>query len=454
MVAKTASETPLDRMPPVDLAAEKGVLGSILFAPEVADEVLGILQPGDFYSLANRAMFEQMMEIHNSGKRVDCTLLVDRLKKQKQLDFIGGIAYVMEIADCTPHAANAVYYSRIVREKSTLRSLIKSCTESLKEAFDELGEAEEVLANAESRIFAIAERNTEGEQHSIQESLAGIFHNGSPKYIAGIETGYSAVDSILGGMRPQEIAILGARPSQGKTALALNIAENLAIEQQKHVFFVSLEMSRLELAARLLCSRGRIDSYRFHADILNQAEKIAATKTHAEIASRAKMVIDDSPGRRVSDIAAAARRMKRKAALDIIIIDYLQLITPDNRREPRQEQVASISRRLKNVAKELDIPMLVLCQLNRQAEAEKPKLSHLRESGAIEQDADKVMFIYRVKDQPAEIIVAKNRNGRIGEAKLTWQPHFTRFSSFEDERHHKNEWASYNNYDNGLDEEF
>lgn len=444
----------IDRPPPYDLDAEKCVLGSILYQPAVADEVVGILQPADFHSPAHQAIYAQMLEIHNSGKYVDGTLLMDRLKKNKQLEIVGGVAYLMEVAECTPHAANAVHYSRIVREKSTLRSLIHSCGESLQEAHDERGDAEEILSRAESRIFAIAERNTEGEQHSIQESLAGIFHNGSPKYIAGIETGFSAVDVILGGMRAQELTILGARPSQGKTALALNIAENLSIEQEKHVFVVSLEMSRFELAARLLCSRGRIDSYRFHADILNQAEKVAATKTHNEIATRAKLVVDDSPGRRVSDIAAAARRMKRKGQLDIIIIDYLQLITPDNRREPRQEQVASISRRLKSVAKELDIPMLVLCQLNRQAEAEKPKLSHLRESGAIEQDADKVMFIYRVKDQPAEIIVAKNRNGRIGEAKLTWQPHFTRFSSFEDEKHYKNEWASYSNYDNGLDEEF
>lgn len=451
----------LDRLPPQNLEAEKGAIGSILYEPAVADDIVGIVQPTDFYSDANRILFERIMEMHNAGKRVDATLLHERLKKTKEIDVVGGLAYLMEVAECTPHAANGVYYSRIVREKSTLRSIIRAATEDLRESFEDTDTAEEILARAESRIFAISERNTEGEQHSIQESLACIFTSGSPKYIAGLETGYMELDAILGGMRPQEFVVLGARPSLGKTALALNISEHLAMNEGKSVLFVSLEMSRTELAARLLCSRGRIDSYRFHADILTQAEKEAATKAHGEMAAKAKIWIDDSPGRRVSDIASAARRMKRKNQLDIIIVDYLQLITPDSRREPRHEQVGFISRRLKGIAKEIDVPVLCLCQLNRQAENEKPKLAHLRESGAIEQDADKVIFIHReIPKKQGEhvdptIIVAKNRNGRLGEVELIWRPHFTRFESKAAEKHCKEHWSQFNDYqDYGLDGEF
>lgn len=450
-----ARESQSDRPLPSSIDAEMGVLGSILFEPSVADEVSGLLHPDDFMSPAHQTLFTRIMEIHNSGKRVDQTLLLDKLNRTKELEVVGGVPYLIEVIECTPHAANAMYYAKIVRDRSILRSLVLESNEIINEAYEGAGDAEEVVATAESRIFAISDRGVEGQQFSIQESLAGIFgSDGAPKYIAGLETGFPDLDVILGGMRPQELIILGARPSQGKTALALNITERLSMDQDKSVLFMSLEMSRGELAARLLCSRGRIDSYRFHADILNENEKRAAVKAHGEIATKAKLWIDDSPGRRVSDIAAAARRLKRKKQLDVIVVDYLQLITPDSRKEPRHEQVGAISRRLKGIAKELDVPVFCLCQLNRQAENEKPKLAHLRESGSIEQDADKVMFIYRAEKADPLIIVAKNRNGRCGEATLLWQPHFTRFENKASQRQCRNEWSEYNNYDNGLDEEF
>ncbi len=438
----------LDRQPPFNLDAEKGVLGSILLLPDVCDDIALILRPGDFYDEAHQKLYTQIQALHDAGRRVDMTLLVEKLRAAGEFEFIGGVAYLAEITRSVPHAGNAEYYARIVHDKSTLRSLIHSSTDILRDAYDESVDAREMLSRAEEKIFSILGDKGTGQTASISD----ILHKAMERIDArmqnkhmqgGIETGFTDLDNLTGGLHDSELVILAARPSMGKTALAMNIAENVAIDLRVPVLFVSLEMSSLELADRLLCSRARVDSQRLRNGTISNDDRRKLVEQAGEI-STAPLFVDDSPSRNMTEIAATARRLKRKNELGIIVIDYLQLIDPDNPRDQRQEQVARIARRLKGLARELAVPVLCLAQLNRQAEAAKenrPRLSHLRESGAIEQDADLVMFVHRdeyyetneedkarVAGQ-ADIIVAKQRNGPVGDVKLTWLSKFTRFEN-------------------------
>jgi replicative DNA helicase len=436
----------LDRQPPCNLEAEKGVLGSILLLPEVCDEVALIVRPADFYDEANQKLFAHMQSIHDAGRRIDLTLLVERLNSAGDYELIGGAGYLAEVARSVPHAANAAHYAQIVHDKATLRSLIHSSTDILRDAYDETSDARDMLNRAEERIFSILG----GQGTGRTETISDILHKAMDRIDArmsnlhmhgGIETGFRDLDSRTGGLHNSELAILAARPSMGKTALALNIAEYVSIELNLPVLFVSLEMSSLELADRLLCSRARVDSHLLRNGMISNEDRRKLVEKAGEI-SQAPLYVDDTPSRNMTEIAATARRLKRKQKLGLVVIDYLQLIDADNPKDSRQEQVARIARRLKGMARELEIPVLCLAQLNRQAEVAKenrPRLSHLRESGAIEQDADLVMFVHRdeyyesseearaaVAGQ-ADIIVAKQRNGPTGEVKLAWLSKFTRF---------------------------
>ena len=303
---------------------------------------------------------------------------------------------------------------------------------------------------AEEKIFAILERRSSAEAKPIQSVLEEVMVRMDARMrhehtVGGVETGFTDLDSLCGGLHNSELVILAARPSMGKTAFAMNIAENVAINLKLPVLFVSLEMASIELADRLLCSASQVNGHRLRNGTISQEDRRRLVQKSSEIGT-APLFIDDTPSRTLTEIAAVARRLKRKQGLALIVIDYLQLIEPDNPRDPRQEQVARIARRLKGMSRELDIPVLCLAQLNRQAEASRdnrPRLNHLRESGAIEQDADVVMFVHReeyyqtndedrerVRGQ-AEIIIAKQRNGPIGDIKLLWQHDFTRFVSLE-----------------------
>lgn len=438
----------LDRLPPQNLEAEKGVLGSLLLVPEVCDDVALLLRAEDFYSHANQIIYSHLLALHNDGRHGDITLLVDRLTKEGDLESIGGIDYLGQVAQSVPTAANAVYYAEIVRDKATLRALIHASTDILREAYDQSLEARELLSRAEEKVFAILEQKGTADVAPLEDVLhqamdridARLMKGGG---IGGMSTGFADLDGMTGGLHENELVIIAARPSMGKTAFAANIAEHVSIKDNVATLFVSLEMSRLELAERMLCSHGRINGHKLRNGFISPVDRKKLVEASARM-SQAPLFIDDSPSRTMTEIAATARRLKRRSNLALIVIDYLQLIEPDNPKDPRQEQVAKIARRLKGLARELKVPVVCLAQLNRQAEVSRdnrPRLSHLRESGAIEQDADVVMFVHRdeyyqtneedrarVAGQ-ADIILAKQRNGPVGEVKLSWLQDYTRFEN-------------------------
>lgn len=443
----------LARQPPFDLDAEMGVIGSILLFPEACDEIAS-LKADDFYDDKNRKIYEVLRDMHDSGDKIDITLLVSRLRTQDEYEKVGGAAYLAELSSSVANAAHIVYYADIVCEKAIYRKLIQSSTEVLTSAYQQESSAKELCAQAEQKVFAIMD----GRSSQSVLTMSDVLHQAMDRMEARLrdedlegsaESGFTRFDEMTGGMHNGELLILAARPSMGKTALAMNMGEHVAIQQQLPVLFVSLEMSGIELADRMLCSLARVNGHRLRNGTISADDRDRLMRKANEI-SQAPLFVDDSPSRTVSEIAAAARRIKRREeALGLIIIDYLQLIEPDNSRDPRQEQVAKIARRLKGLARELEVPLLCLSQLNRQAEDSKdhrPKLSHLRESGAIEQDADVVMFVHREEyyhrgdDRAqfagqAEIIISKQRNGPIGDVELTWEADFTRFSDRAPDRH-------------------
>jgi replicative DNA helicase len=345
-------------------------------------------------------------------------------------------------------AAHAEYYAKIVRDKATLRELIHASTEVLRDAYDPTLDPRELLGRAEEKIFAVHDRRSSDQVASMQDILIEAFEQIDKRLeqgsASGTPTGYIDLDEMTGGLHESELIILAARPSMGKTAFASNIADRVCVDSNTTTLFVSLEMARVELAQRMLCARGKINGKKFRGGYMSGEDRDRLVKASAEL-SKAPLFIDDTPSRTITEIAACARRLKRKAKLGLIVIDYLQLIEPENSRDPRQEQVAKIARRLKGLAREMKVPVLCLAQLNRQAEATKdnrPRMSHLRESGAIEQDADVVMFVHReeyyhTKEEAlaqdlvgkAEIIVSKQRNGPTGEVKLLWLQDFTLFEN-------------------------
>lgn len=456
---ETSAAEILQRQQPFDLEAEMGVIGSVLLMPEISDEIAS-LRADDFFDDANRKIYETLREMHDTGEKIDITLLVSKLRTSGDYEKVGGAAYLAKLSASVPNAAHAVYYADIVTEKAVYRKLIASSTEILKDSYEQNSSAKELCAQAEQKIFAIMDGRSSQSVHSISD----VLHEAMDRMEArlrddydsgGAESGFTQFDEMTGGLHSGELIILAARPSMGKTALAMNVGEHVSINQKLPVLFVSLEMSGIELADRMLCSLSRVNGHRLRNGTISTDDRERLVRKANEI-SQAPLFVDDSPSRTVSEIAAAARRIKRREGeLGMIVIDYLQLIEPDNSRDPRQEQVAKIARRLKGIARELSVPLLCLSQLNRQAEDSKdhrPRLSHLRESGAIEQDADVVMFVHREEyyhrgDEKAqfagqaEIIIAKQRNGPIGDVELTWEADFTRFSDRAPERH--NEFDDY-----------
>ena len=439
---------PRDR--PANVDAERAVLGSILLKPDVCDDIALVVRAEDFSDESHQLLYRHLLDLHDSGKRIDATIVVERLKTQGDFERIGGAAALADVVQAVPHAAHATHYAVIVRDKALLRSLIDAGTDILRDAYDASDEPRQLLARAEEKIFSILERRSSAEAKPIQSVLEEVMVRMDARMkhehtIGGVETGFTDLDQLCGGLHNSELVILAARPSMGKTAFAMNIAEHAAINLKQPVLFVSLEMAALELADRLLCSAAQVNGHRLRNGTISQEDRRRLVQKSSEIGS-APLFIDDTPSRTLTEIAAVARRLKRKQGLSMIVIDYLQLIEPDNPRDPRQEQVARIARRLKGMSRELDIPVLCLAQLNRQAEVSRdnrPRLNHLRESGAIEQDADVVMFVHReeyyqtndedrerVRGQ-AEIIIAKQRNGPIGDVKLLWQHDFTRFVNLE-----------------------
>jgi replicative DNA helicase len=431
-------------LPPQNIEAEQGVLGSILLDNDVLHDVVGQLNVEDFYRDAHQVVYRAVRDLYDLGKPIDTTILADELTRRDQLKAVGGEDYLAEIINSVPHAANAKFYAQIVRQKSVSRQLIESAYEMLTDGYSNNFTAEQLLEAAERRVFAIAEDQTKGDTVELKDVVTKAMdriaaRSESRHPVTGIASGYFDLDDITGGFQPEQLIILAARPSMGKTAFALNCCDHASVELKVPVLFVSLEMGQLELAERLLCARSKVDGHKLRTgQNLGTREMTLLGKGYEELRA-SPMFIDDTPARTMLQITANARRLKLRQRLGLVVVDYIQLIDSEETRDSRQEQIAKISRRLKALARELKLPVIALSQLNRAVESRedrRPRMADLRESGAIEQDADIVLLMHRpeyydLNDQPgvAELIIAKNRNGATGSVKLTFLKHVTRFEN-------------------------
>ncbi|HKW57649.1 MAG TPA: replicative DNA helicase [Candidatus Acidoferrum sp.] len=433
----------LEKPLPNNLDAERSVLGAILLDNHALNTAVENLRPEDFFLDQHRRVFTQMISLSETQQAIDLVTLTDALHRRGDLEAAGGPPYLASLADGMPRVSNVEHYARIVKEKAILRNLIHTTHSIQQRAFEGEDGADTILDNAESSIFAIAEDRVKAGLISVKdivrenfERLERIFKEG--KSITGVSTGYVELDKLTSGFQPSELLILAARPSQGKTALALNLAENIAIRAGLPVAIFSLEMSKESLLQRLIASVAQINAHKFRTGHLSREDWRRMTEALGKI-SDSPVWIDDAGSISVLEIGAKARRLKHDKGLSLLIVDYLQLITARGRFGNRQEEVASISRGLKGLAKELQIPVLVLSQLTRAPERDErgPQLSDLRESGAIEQDADVVMFIYRPhffkagaspeEREETELRIAKQRNGPTDNVKFVFRSRLTRF---------------------------
>jgi replicative DNA helicase len=411
----------------------------------VIGDVVQIVRPENFYFDHHIKIYQGIVALYEKAHPADLVTLAEYLKEKKQVEDIGGYAYLAQLWDAAPTAANAEYYARIVRDKSIIRNLIHAGTEILRDAYDQVQPADELLESAERKILDIAQLGITGQTHTLHEALSEAYDRldtrtqQSHLSISGLPTGYRDLDEKTAGLQNSELIILAARPSVGKTALALNVARHIAVDEGLPLFFVSLEQSRIELAERLLCMQARVDSHKVRKGHLS-SEDMQKLIDAGGVLRNAKLFIDDTPGQGMLRIAANARRLKLRHGIRCAMVDYLQLIEPDNRRDSRQEQVAQISRRLKFLARELQIPVVALAQVNRSSEDRqdhRPRLADLRESGSIEQDADTVLLLHRPEmyepgqhEGTVEVIVAKQRNGPTGELTLTYLKQYMRFEDY------------------------
>lgn len=444
------TEEILRRVPPQNIEAEQSVLGAILLDNEAINHALEVIGDEDFYRETHREIFRAMVELSDRNQPVDAITLTEALKTKGVLEQVGGVSYIAELADAVPTAANVSYYARIVREKSILRSLATISTSIASSAYEQPANVEEFLDEAEHRIFEISERRVKPAFHSMAELtresvklLERLYEN--RELVTGVPTGFTDLDTLTAGLQPSDLIVLAARPSMGKTALALNIAAYAAMdtEPRRGVAFFSLEMSKEQLVLRLLCSEARVDSARARAGYL-KGDDFPKLAQAAGRLSEAPIFIDDSSDTTPITLKAKCRRLARERGnnLGLIIVDYLQLMRSSRPGESREKEIAEISRSLKALAKELKVPVIALSQLNRQVETRpdrRPLLADIRESGAIEQDADVIGFIYRDemykgKDSKepgvAEVIIAKQRNGPTGTVKLTYLSQYTRFENY------------------------
>jgi replicative DNA helicase len=436
-------DSTLEKPLPNNLDAERSVLGAILLDNNALNTAIENLRPEDFFLDQHRRVFTQMISLGEAQQAIDLITLTEELHRRGDLEASGGAPYLASLADGMPKVSNVEHYARIVNEKAMLRNLIHTTHNIQQRAFEGEDGADMILDNAESSIFLLAEDRVKAGLIPVKdivrdnfERLEKIFKEG--KSITGIPTGYVELDKLTSGLQPSELLILAARPSQGKTALALNLAENIAIRAGQPVAIFSLEMSKESLLQRLVASVAQIDAHKFRTGHLNRNDWTSMTEALGVI-SNAPLWVDDAGSISVLEIGAKARRLKRDKGLSLLIVDYLQLITARGRFGNRQEEVASISRGLKGLAKELQIPVLVLSQLTRAPERDErgPQLSDLRESGAIEQDADVVMFIYRPhffkagaspeEREETELRIAKQRNGPTDNVKFVFRSRLTRF---------------------------
>lgn len=436
----------LDRVPPQNKEAEQSVLGAVFLSKEALTTAIEILRPEDFYKTAHQRIFQTMVDLYEKGEPVDLVTVTADLSDHKLLDEVGGVTYITEIASSVPTAANIEYYAKIVEEKSLLRRLIHTATKIANDGYSREDDVTEIVADAEKYIMEIGQNRNSGGFQAIRDVLLETYErieilSQRRGDITGIPTGYTDLDKMTAGFQRSDLIILAARPSVGKTAFALNVAQNVAARAGETVAIFSLEMGATQLVQRMICAEGNLDASRMRSGALEEDDWQKLTMAIGTLA-KAPIFIDDTPGVTVQDIRAKCRRLQAERGLGMILIDYLQLIQGRGKGDNRQQEVSEISRTLKGIARELNVPVIALSQLSRgveQRQDKRPMMSDIRESGSIEQDADIVAFLYRddyydketENKNVIEIIIAKQRNGPTGTVELAFLKEFNKFVSLD-----------------------
>jgi replicative DNA helicase len=455
--ARSSDPAAAGRLPPQDLEAEASLLGSMLLDRECIGLVLQIIPRDEsrrFYRQDHRLLFETLVDLYDRNRPIDLIVLEDELRRRDQLAEVGGRSYLVDLCESVPASANAEYYARIVRDKGMLRDLIHCADQIIRTAYDQQEEAALILDGAEKRLFEVAEQRVTNPAVSLREFLDQTFRqieSLEEGALSGVPTGFSELDSLLGGLQLGDFIVIAARPSMGKTALGLSMLEYVGVDESLPAAFFSMEMSKLQIAQRMLCSRAQVDMHRMRRGRLSDKE-ITQLQLACGHMRGCPIFVDDTPGMSVMELRAKARRLKMLHDIRVVFVDYLQLMYDRASKESRQQEIAAISRGLKALARELTIPVVALAQLNRQVEGRegnRPRMSDLRESGAIEQDADVVILLHREEYYlnkkrgageafteaynkvrgKADLIVAKQRNGPTGDVELHFNPQFTRFDN-------------------------
>lgn len=436
-----------NHVPPQNIEAEQAVLGAIFLEPSALTQASESLIPEDFYRSSHQKIFNVMLKLNDSGKAVDLITVTEELSAVKELEDVGGVSYLSELAGSVPTAANIEYYAKIVEEKSLLRRLIRTATTIAQDGYSREDEVDALLSEAEKNIMEVAQRKNAGAFHDIKDVLVKAYDNiellhNRTEDVTGIPTGFADLDEMTAGFQRNDLIIVAARPSVGKTAFALNIAQNVATKTDENVAIFSLEMGAEQLVMRMLCAEGNINAQNLRTGSLTDEDWRKLTMAMGSL-SNAGIYIDDTPGIKIGEIRSKCRRLKQEQGLGMILIDYLQLIQGSGRSgENRQQEVSEISRELKGLARELEVPVIALSQLSRgveQRQDKRPMMSDIRESGSIEQDADIVAFLYRddYYDKESEnkniieIIIAKQRNGPVGTVSLAFVKEYNKFVNLE-----------------------
>ena len=437
--------TEIEKIPPHDDEAEQAVLGSMLTDKEAVVSAIGALKVDDFYRNDNNIIYDAIMSIYAKGEPIDIITLKDELTSMGKLEAVGGLEYLASLPEKVPTTANVSKYVKIVEEKSLLRSLIKAANDLIQLGYSQNEEIEKIIDNAEKKIFDIMQRKSQKGYESIKDILVDSFTElqelyNNKQHITGVATGFIDLDNKTAGFHKSDLILIAARPAMGKTAFALNIATNAAINSNTPVVVFSLEMSKEQCANRILCAQAMVDSSKVQKGDITDDEWTKLAMASGELSESSGIFIDDTPGITAAEIRSRCRKLKTEKNIGLVVIDYLQLISGSGKASGREQEIAEISRSLKILAKEIDVPVIALSQLSRAPEARtdhRPMLQDLRESGSIEQDADMVMFIYRddyynpqtEQTNIAEIIIAKNRSGPVGTVELLWMPSYTKFAN-------------------------
>ena len=437
----------LERIPPQNVKAESALIGSLLRQPDAVADVLQLLKKDHFYSPEYQIIYQAIVNLYDSHKPVDMVTLPEGLAKEDLGDQATVMEKLLSLMEGVPHAANAMYYAKIVHDKAVARQLITACNEIIKDAHRPVDDVRAVVEEAERKLFAISQDRISRDAAPMSEVLADTFRiidELQTGILRGVPTGYTDLDDWIGGLRPSELVIVAARPSMGKTTFALNIAQHVCVDQNKPGVMFSLEMAKEQIVLNMLCCRARVDGHKLRRGHVSQQD-MAKIIQAADLIQRSTFFIDDTPGLSIMELRAKCRRLKARHDIQFVVVDYIQLMEGNNSRlENRQQEISEISRGLKTIAREMNVPIIAISQLSRAPEARdehKPRMSDLRESGSIEQDADLIMLLYREdyynqerRPNETDIIIAKQRNGPTGTVTLTFRKEFMRFENYQKER--------------------